>query len=86
MVNVFRDQMTMPIVGFGHSLGGTALLELSSIHPRLFTALLLFDPVIGLSTKNAGLILINASIRRPDLWPSRRDAEDFFRSTKSFQG
>lgn len=49
MVNQFRDQMTLPVVGFGHSMGATALLELSLLHPRLFSSLVLIDPIIGTS-------------------------------------
>lgn len=85
MINIFRDEMTVPIVGVGHSMGGTALLELSNMHPRLFASLILIDPVIGPAIKSAGLILINASARRPDLWSSREEAEQAFKSTRAFQ-
>lgn len=85
MTNVFREEMRLPLVGFGHSLGGTALLELSNMHPRLFASLILIDPVIGPSIKHAGTILLNSSVRRPDLWPSHKAAEEAFEATKAFQ-
>ncbi|KAL2049324.1 hypothetical protein ABVK25_010421 [Lepraria finkii] len=46
MVNHFRSQMTRPIVGIGHSCCGTQLVNLSLIHPRLFTTLILYDLII----------------------------------------
>ena len=84
MVNLFRDQMSQPIVGIGHSMGATALLELAHIHPRLFSSLVLTDPIIG-PTLTAGAILGNASSHRPDLWQSREEAEKAFTSAKTMK-
>lgn len=80
MVNLFRKELPQPIVGIGHSLGATALVQLSIMHPRLFTSLVLMDPVIGtsdLASFQHGLLHMNAS--RADLWPSREVAEATFR-------
>ena len=85
MINLFRDQMTLPIIGIGHSMGGTALLELSRMHPRLFSSLILIDPIIGPSIKGAGVALVYASSRRPDVWSSRGEAEKVFKSAKALQ-
>ena len=46
MVNHFRHSMPRPIVGIGHSMGGNNLVNLSLMHNRLFTSLILIDPVI----------------------------------------
>ena len=85
MVNMYRDQMTLPIVGIGHSMGATALFELSLIHPRLFASLVVIDPVVGAASLKSGALLIYASSRRPDLWNSRKEAEQAFRSAKALK-
>lgn len=43
MVNHFRDQMTAPLIGIGHSMGGTQLIGLCRMHPRLFHAVAFLD-------------------------------------------
>jgi len=43
MINHFRDQMTAPMIGIGHSMGGTQLIGLCRIHPRLFHAVAFLD-------------------------------------------
>ncbi len=85
MVNLFRDQMTLPIVGVGHSMGATALLELSTIHPRLFASVIAIDPIIGPQAYESGGALANMSVQRKDLWPSREKAEMAFRSAKALK-
>lgn len=87
MINTFRDQMTLPIVGIGHSMGATAILELARIHPRLFSSVVLMDPVLGLcpSVMNAGVTLVYSSSKRKDLWHSREEAESAFKSADSLQ-
>ncbi|KAK3709553.1 hypothetical protein LTR37_010774 [Vermiconidia calcicola] len=85
MINRYRDQMTLPIVGIGHSLGATALLELTRIHPRLFSSLILIDPIIGLEVLDLGAMLVHVSSRRRDLWQSREEAEGLFKLSKPLQ-
>lgn len=43
MINHFRDQMTAPMFGIGHSMGGTQLIGLCKLHPRLFHAVAFLD-------------------------------------------
>ncbi|OTA38214.1 hypothetical protein BTJ68_01627 [Hortaea werneckii EXF-2000] len=54
MVNHFRREMKRPIVGIGHSMGGNNLVNLSLMHPRLFSSLVLIDPVIQRFQSRAG--------------------------------
>ncbi|KAK5172659.1 uncharacterized protein LTR77_002779 [Saxophila tyrrhenica] len=82
MTNTFREHMTLPLVGIGHSMGATALLEVARIHPRLFSSLVLTDPIIGSEMKMVGATYTFMSSRRPDLWDSRKEAENMFRSAK----
>ncbi|WPH04144.1 Hypothetical protein R9X50_00703000 [Acrodontium crateriforme] len=84
LINGFRNEFPLPIIGIGHSMGAVALLELSHLHPRLFASLCLFDPVIG-DVHNLGPTLIHASSVRRDLWASREEAEKDFKSSKSVQ-
>lgn len=82
MTNVFREYMPSPLVGIGHSIGATTLIELAHIHPRLFSSLVLTDPIVGPEMKALGVVLVHSSNRRPDLWESREEAEKAFRSAK----
>lgn len=89
MVNHFRAEMPMPIVGIGHSYGANVLVNLSLIHPRLLSSLILLDPVIqeDASPPEAagGVAPTRASTFRRDLWPSRLEAEDTFRKQKFYK-
>ncbi|KAL9614062.1 MAG: hypothetical protein Q9167_001416 [Letrouitia subvulpina] len=79
MVNVFRHQMPRPIFGVGHSIGGTSLVHLAFIHPRLFASLVLIDPAVyGDGSAEGAKILMYASLK-PDLWKSRREVEAWVR-------
>lgn len=80
MVNLFRQEFPQPIVGIGHSMGGTSLIQLAALHPRLMASLVLFDPVVGVTvpTDFASLFYLNSV--RPDLWPLRTAAEQASRS------
>ncbi|GAM43863.1 toxin biosynthesis protein [Talaromyces pinophilus] len=75
MINHFRDEMPRPIIGVAHSMGCAQLVNLSIIHPRLLSTLILFEPVIleaAFGGPNPGL---HSSLRR-DIWPSRELAEE----------
>ncbi|KAJ5549322.1 hypothetical protein N7513_006556 [Penicillium frequentans] len=79
MINHFRDQMPRPIVGLGHSFGGNIITNLAYLHPRLFTTVLLIDPVIQLNPPEMGFGtdapgVINYTLRRSDIWPNREAA------------
>lgn len=86
MVNHFRHLMKRPIVGFGHSMGGNNLVNLSLMHPRLFTTLVLMDPVIQRwPNPKANFAPARASARRRDRWPSRKIAAEAFKKSKFYQ-
>ncbi|RDL36932.1 uncharacterized protein BP5553_04365 [Venustampulla echinocandica] len=84
LINHFRAEMQRPLVGIAHSMGCAQLVNLSIIHPRLLTSLILIEPVIQAGAPagpNAGMV----STFRPDLWPSREAATESFRKNKVFQ-
>lgn len=86
MVNHFRKQMKRPLIGIGHSMGGNNLINLSLMHPRLFTTLILIDPVIQrLPSRIGNYAPAKASANRRDRWPSRKAAEAAFRRSKFYQ-
>lgn len=86
MVNHFRDQMTRPLVGVGHSMGGFHITNLALLHARLFTSVILIDPVIQRIISSEGNYLpAAASARRRDLWPSREAARMAFAKSKFYQ-
>ncbi|KAF2722630.1 hypothetical protein K431DRAFT_338003 [Polychaeton citri CBS 116435] len=86
MVNHFRSQMKRPIFGIGHSMGAAQLVNLSIMHPRLFTSLILMDPVVQRYPAKLGTFNpARASMVRRDRWPSRKVAEASFRKSKFYQ-
>ncbi|KAL8306009.1 hypothetical protein RB597_003361 [Gaeumannomyces tritici] len=89
MVNVFRAEMPRPLVGVGHSFGGAIVANAAFMHPRLFEALVLMDPVLmhfrSIEPQVVGGGPQVASAARRDLWPSRRDAEASFRRSPFYR-
>ncbi|KAK3067909.1 hypothetical protein LTR53_014921 [Teratosphaeriaceae sp. CCFEE 6253] len=86
MINHFRTAMKRPIIGIGHSMGGNNLVNLSLMHPRLFTTLILIDPVIQRQLSQQGNYSpARASAKRRDRWPSRAAAEASFKRSKFYQ-
>ncbi|KAJ4245515.1 hypothetical protein NW762_014024 [Fusarium torreyae] len=82
-INQKQDSMPHPMVGIGHSMGGTQLSLLSLGHPRLLRSLVLLDPVIQVS--NGSVLPALASTPRRDIWPSKGEAAERFRRSKFFQ-
>ncbi|KAH9809538.1 Alpha/beta hydrolase family [Teratosphaeria destructans] len=86
MVNHFRSEMKRPLIAIGHSMGGNNLVNLSLMHPRLFTTMILIDPVIQRHISVTGNFgPAKASTNRRDRWPSRRAAEAAFKRSKFYQ-
>lgn len=86
MINHFRKHMRRPLIGIGHSMGGNNLVNLSLMHPRLFTTLILIDPVIQrLPSVEGNYGPAKASTVRRDRWASRVEAEAKFKKSKFYQ-
>ena len=85
MVNHFQDRMPRPIVGMAHSMGTTQLVQLALIHPRLFHSLALIEPIIFQDWIPFGPNPAFLTSHRPDLWPSRGEAEASFRKNPFFK-
>lgn len=87
-INLKRAEMPRPIFGIGHSMGGNNLVNVALFNPRLFTSLILLDPVVqartaeilpadpitGKTTPN----IAQLSTFRRDTWPSRTEAATLF--------
>jgi pimeloyl-ACP methyl ester carboxylesterase len=86
MINTFRSEMPMPIVGMGHSFGGAILCNLSLFHPRLLSSVVLMDPVIQqYASAPTGPSPAQQSTFRRDIWPSRAEAIAAFGKSKFYQ-
>lgn len=86
MINVFRDQITRPILGIAHSMGACQIANLALMHPRLFTGLALIEPVISNRVSGKGsLSPARMSAVRRDVWPSRAIASASFKKSKFYQ-
>ncbi|GKZ29189.1 hypothetical protein AbraIFM66950_003628 [Aspergillus brasiliensis] len=80
MINEFKADMPKPIIGVGHSIGVGQLLGLTLMHPRLFTSLILIEPVIVkdfLSGK--GPSFAKSALIKKDTWKSRSEADFYFK-------
>lgn len=90
MINLKRDDMPRPIVGIGHSMGGNNLVNVALWSPRLFTSLILIDPVIQKSSAEfvpddpKPNVSILSTFRR-DVWPSREEAAKSFSKSPFYQ-
>jgi len=58
--------------------------NLSVIHPRLFSTLVFFDPVI-ITDPASGSVLTHLTNERRDIWQSQAEAEDFFRKSRLYK-
>ena len=89
MINHFHKEMSRPLVGVGHSMGGTHLVKLAYLHPRLMASLVLIDPVIQgdfpSSPDRWRFANPQASAFRRDHWPTRAEAELSFKKSKFYQ-
>ncbi|KAK0742442.1 Alpha/beta hydrolase family-domain-containing protein [Apiosordaria backusii] len=77
-----------PLIGLGHSFGANIIVNLSLLHPRLFTSLLLLDPVLSRFQSKGpayGFAPMKASAFRRDLWPSLSAAKSAFESNPFYK-
>lgn len=77
------ESITTPseeLFGFGHSMGGAALLLAAHRHPQLFAGLVLFEPVVFPPLSGAGDSnpLADGAARRRTSFPSRAAARENF--------
>lgn len=91
MINLKRNEMPRPIVGIGHSCGGAQLVHISLWNPRLFSSLVLIDPVIQqrsaeIDPNSIKPNLAQLSTFRREIWPSRKEAAESFARSKFYQG
>ncbi|KAB8253621.1 hypothetical protein BDV32DRAFT_133803 [Aspergillus pseudonomiae] len=81
MVNHFRDQIQPPIVGVAHSFSCSQFVHLSIMHPRLLHSHVFLEPMIQVESPSqlGGPSPARWTSSRPDVWPSREDAETHIR-------
>ncbi|OJZ90282.1 hypothetical protein ASPFODRAFT_40580 [Aspergillus luchuensis CBS 106.47] len=80
MINKFKGDMPKPIIGVGHSIGVGQLLGLTLMHPRLFTSLILIEPVIAKDfVSGRGPAFGKSAMIKKDTWKSRTEAEAYFK-------
>ncbi|KAL8994309.1 MAG: hypothetical protein Q9169_005682 [Polycauliona sp. 2 TL-2023] len=81
MIDYFHEQMPSPIVGISQSWGVVTISMLAAFHPRLFSAIIAMEPMVGstyrLDTKDGGggdgttKQKTRLFVNRKDTWPSR---------------
>ncbi|EXJ61935.1 hypothetical protein A1O7_02366 [Cladophialophora yegresii CBS 114405] len=83
LINQKQAEMPQPLIGIGHSMGGSQLAQLSLLHPRLLQGLILIDPVI--QTENPSKSFAKPSTYRRDTWKSREEARVKFENSKFYR-
>ncbi|CAE6492286.1 unnamed protein product [Rhizoctonia solani] len=76
------------IVGIGHSFGGCTLARAAIDSPRLFSSIILLDPVIYASyaVRGPGIdALTKGALARRDHWPDRESTKSQFLKSPFFQ-
>lgn len=79
--------MPRPLIGLGHSFGGNIITNVALMHPRLFSGLVMVDPVMSRRNRHGplyGFATMRASAGRRDLWPSRDAAAAAVRRNKFY--
>ncbi|KAJ2979761.1 hypothetical protein NUW58_g7120 [Xylaria curta] len=86
MVNVFRADMPRPVVGVGHSFGGSILTCLALMHRAPLRGPRLLDPVIhrSIHTVPTAVEMTRLSTVRRDTWPSWEAAAASFRRSRFY--
>ncbi|KAL8980787.1 MAG: hypothetical protein Q9205_004228 [Flavoplaca limonia] len=87
MVNHFQEQMPPPIVGISQSWAAVTISMLAVWHPRLFSAIIAMEPMVG-STYRAEDKQANQNLKqriqlftnRKDTWSSREEARKHLRA------
>lgn len=85
-INLLRP--TPPLVGMGHSFGGAAILTVSLQNPRLFTTLVLLDPVISKYAANPGSLSAGPAVMsmyRREAWPDKKTAIEGFEKSAFYK-
>lgn len=90
MINHFRQDMPRPLIGIGHSMGGTQMVNLATMHPRLLEGIALVDPSIEATSKlmspRALAKTTNLRLGSPDIWNSPEAAVKDLKKSPMMQG
>ncbi|KAH8664415.1 Alpha/beta hydrolase family-domain-containing protein, partial [Xylariales sp. PMI_506] len=85
LVNHFRREMPSPIFGVGHSVGGTIMLNLALLHPRLLTGVFAVEPMTTRSPREFSLQGAYRLSQQPTRWPSWEHAIAYVRRSAFFK-
>jgi pimeloyl-ACP methyl ester carboxylesterase len=91
-----EDGLDLPIVGFGHSMGGAVVYAAAARSPESFSFVSLFDPPMFRPSIRAAMLLLNltglfhfhplvqATKRRPASFATVEDAHEFIKSRRLY--
>ncbi len=97
LIDSIEKKFTTPVIGIGHSTGGTLILIAASIKPELFEKVILIDPIlynpwkrrIIKAMKIIGLKNyigpVKRTLKRKSFFQSLNNAKEHFKTKKLFQ-
>ncbi|RIB10818.1 Alpha/beta hydrolase family-domain-containing protein [Gigaspora rosea] len=80
-----KAKIQKPIIGIGHSLGGTCILMAEIIRPGTFDSILVIEPGLKPTTLELFEFKSTTITNRRDRWPNREAAHANFSKSKFFQ-
>lgn len=82
------EPLDEPVAGVGHSMGGATLLMAEVLHPGIFDALVVIEPVIFPPpyARLEHMPLVDGALRRRDGFPSRDAIVEKYRGKGPFAG
>jgi len=97
LIDSIEKKFNEPIIGIGHSTGGTLILIASSIKPQLFQKVILIEPILYSSWKRTVIMVmkklgldnyigpVKKTLKRKSVFQSRDKAKEYFKTKKIFQ-
>lgn len=76
---IVHTDIFSPHLGIGHSMGGTVIVNLALLHPRLFTTIIPIEPIIKRDQHNQDFTTSYSLTYKQDTWPSLTAAHNSVR-------
>lgn len=76
---------SLTVTGLGHSMGGTVMINLALLHPRLFTTVIAIEPTLNRTATEMNFRGAYGPTFRKDQWSSQEEANKFFEANAFYK-